>query len=192
MQAIDIHKHFQDIGTWVDWDRTTDTFKAGDPQRDVRRVAVAWKANWDALRQAADGGAEIFISHESICVKAVNGSPEPDAAFAMPSEMPKFRWLEETELVVYRCHDVWDRVSGIGIRDSWQKGLDLGGEIVGDGFPLLVTRIDPMALGELARHIVRRIRDLGQTGVCVAGDPERKVSRIATGTGVSYSAILPL
>ena len=190
MKAADLHKHFRARGSWVNWDDTTDRFTAGDSSRSIRKVAVGWKASWAALRQAVDVGAEVFISHESICVNAVNGSPEPESTFALETEQAKFEWLATSGLVVYRCHDFWDGYpEGTGIRDSWRDGLDLGGNIIADAYPFYVTRIEPLPLGDLARHIVGRIGDLGQTGVCVTGDLEREVSRIATGTGVTTDPV---
>ena len=41
MRAIDLDTHMRQLGTWVDWDKTVDTFKAGDPQTEVRAIAVA-------------------------------------------------------------------------------------------------------------------------------------------------------
>ncbi len=185
MRCRDIHDHFVTLGSWVDWDNTTDTFKAGDPDADVRRVAVAWKASFEALKQARNLGAELLITHESISVNAVNGSKEPDAAFALSSEEPKFRWLKDSGLTVYRCHDVWDRFPGEGIRESWRRGLDLDGRIVADDYPLLVTEIETTTAGELARRVLERIACFGQNGVLLSGNPEKRVSRVGTGTGVT-------
>lgn len=182
--AFDIAQHFRRQGDWVDWARTTDTFKAGDPSRPVRTVAVAWKATWDALRLAVGRGADLFVTHESIAVNAANGSLEPDSFFALPTEKPKFDWLAECGLVVYRCHDFWDRFPGRGIRDSWRDGLQLGGRVVVDQHPLSVTEIAPTTVGRLARHVLAQIAPLGQDGLPVAGDPEKPVRRVATGTGV--------
>ena len=98
MKCTDIADYFKGIGNWVDWNKTTDTFKAGDSSKPVKRVAVAWKASWDALREAVSRGADLFISHESICVKAVNGSTEPEVVFALPSEKPKFDWIEKPSM----------------------------------------------------------------------------------------------
>ena len=78
MKAGRIHEHMREQGTWVDWSCSTDGFKAGDGEREVSKVAVAWKANWPALRQAAEGGADLLVSHESIAVHAVNGADQPD------------------------------------------------------------------------------------------------------------------
>lgn len=189
MNCQDIDDHFKDIGKWVNWDKTTDTFKAGDPSRPVKKVAVAWKASWDALREAVSKGAELFISHESICVNAVNGSPEPEIVFALPSEKPKFEWLDKMGLVVYRCHDFWDRFPSEGIRDSWRAGLKIGDRIVADEYPLYVTEIDPITVRDLAHHVLQQIQPLGQNGVMVSGDLEKKVSRVGTGTGVTNKPV---
>ena len=189
MRCIDIHDHFKSKSSWVDWSNTTDTFKTGDPQRQVNTLAVAWKANWDAMKEAVERGAEMFVSHESICVKAVNGSAEQEKVFALPSEAPKFQWLEETGLTVYRCHDCWDRFPSIGIRHSWQRGLEIGDRIVGDEYPLLVTEIEGRTLGDLARHVLERIEPLGQNGVAVVGDLKTPVTKIATGTGVTTNPV---
>jgi putative NIF3 family GTP cyclohydrolase 1 type 2 len=191
MKCIDIHNHFRSTETakLVNWERTTDTFKAGDPSKPVRKVAVAWKASWDALKEAAAKGADLFVSHESICVNAENGSPEPEVKFALPSEMPKFEWLEKSGLVVYRCHDVWDRFPEIGIRDTWQRELKLGGKIIKDEYPFYVTEVAPITLGDLAKHLLEVLKPLGQNGVVVTGDLNKKVSRIGTGTGQNNNSV---
>jgi putative NIF3 family GTP cyclohydrolase 1 type 2 len=190
MIARDVDAHFRQVGTWVDWDDTsTDVFKAGNPGRSVSKIAVAWKANWPALKEAHARGADLFISHESICVNALNGDQDPEEKSALPAEQAKFEWLRETELAVYRCHDFWDNYPDEGIRWNWQRLLRVGDDIVGDDYPYLVTRIDPMTLEQLAQHILEIIAPLGQNGVPVIGDPQTKVSRIATGTGVSIDPV---
>ena len=191
LTCLDIANHFKgtDTGKTINWDRTTDRFKCGDPTKPVRRVAVAWKASWDAMREAVNKGADMFISHESICVNAQNSSPEPEVVFALPSEKPKFEWLEETGLVVYRCHDVWDRFPGIGIRDTWQKRLKIGDKIFADEYPYYVTEVSPFTVNELAKHVLEQIRPLGQNGIMVSGNLEKRVSRIGTGTGQNADAV---
>lgn len=32
MNCLDVERHFRERGPWVDWEGTTDTFKAGDPR----------------------------------------------------------------------------------------------------------------------------------------------------------------
>ena len=189
MIARDLDAHFRAVGTWVSWEKTTDVFKAGDPDREVKRIAVAWKANWPAMKEAHARGAELFVSHESIAVEALNGDPDPEAKFALPAEQPKFHWLGESGLVGYRCHDFWDNYPEEGIRWNWQRMLQLGADVVGDAYPYLVTQTTPRTLEALARHVLEIVRPLGQNGVNVIGDPRQEVSRIATGTGVSTDAL---
>ncbi len=191
MTCMDIHNHLKSTETakTVNWDRTTDTFKAGDPSKPVKKIAVAWKASWDALKEAERRGADMFISHESICVNAQNGSPEPEVVFALPTEKPKFDWLGKTGLVVYRCHDVWDRFPEIGVRDTWQRELKIGNKIINDAYPFYVTQIDPMTVGELSQHILKLLKPLGQTGVMVTGNLEKKVSKVGTGTGQNNNSV---
>jgi putative NIF3 family GTP cyclohydrolase 1 type 2 len=191
LTCMDIHNYFKstETGKKVNWERTTDTFKCGDPSKPVKKIAVAWKARWDTLREAVDKGADMFISHESICVNAQNGSPEPEVVFALPSEKPKFEWLDKTGLVVYRCHDVWDMFPGIGIRDTWQRELKIGNKIIVDEYPFYVTEIPPVTVSEFARHVLKHVQPLGQNGVMVSGNLDKKVSRIGTGTGQNNNSV---
>jgi len=186
MICSDIHRHFQKVGPFVDWSRQVDGVKVGDPEREVTTVATVWKPTFPALREAHERGAEFVVAHESVFVK---GGVEGETEKALPSEREKLDWLRETGLVVYRCHDLWDRFPDIGITWSWQKGLELGGKIVVDRFPYLVTKIEPLPLSRLAGHIIERIRELGQTSAAVVGDLDQPVSMVATGTGVTPDPI---
>jgi putative NIF3 family GTP cyclohydrolase 1 type 2 len=185
MKCINIHEHFRNYGSWLNWDNTTDGFKTGNPEREVHIIAVAWKPSWEALKEAYNRGAELFIAHESICAKAVNKSRGSEIEFALESEKPKFDWLQKNGMVVYRCHDFWDSFPEHGIRWAWQRGLDLGNKIITDDYPLLVTQIDPIPLADLANHILKKVKLLGQNGILVTGDMGKKISTIATGTGVT-------
>jgi putative NIF3 family GTP cyclohydrolase 1 type 2 len=189
LKGSDIASHLESLGPWIDPETTTDTFKAGDPSKPVRTIAVAWKADRDALKEAFNRGADLFISHESIGVNAQNGSKEPDSVFALPTEKPKFDWLDETGLVVYRCHDVWDRYPALGVRDAWLAGLELGGKIYADKYPIYVSEINSITVRELARHILGKIKPLGQNGIIVSGDLGKKVRRVGTATGMSHNPV---
>lgn len=182
MKCIDVHNHLVESAPFVDWNKTTDSFKIGDPERELHTLATVWKPTFDALREAHSKGAELVVAHESLFVKGWIGGEEE---LALPSELEKLQWLREVGLAVYRCHDVWDRFPEIGIREGWQKQLRFGGRIIADQFPLLVTEIEPRTVESLARHVLEVIRPLGQTAIQICGDPGAIVSRVATGTGVT-------
>ena len=64
MKAIEIHEHFRELGTWVNWEETNDEFLHGDPGIEVKAMACVWIPTKPALRDAAARGANLVISHE--------------------------------------------------------------------------------------------------------------------------------
>ncbi len=186
MECRGVHEHFRSIGTWVNWEATTDTFTFGCAEEKVEKIAVAWKPTLPALRKARACGVSLFVSHESIAVKAVNGSMKQDAKFMLESEREVFDFLESSSLVVYRCHDFLDAVPEWGVMHAWQAGLQLGGRVIAEVYPNMITEVQPTTVRELALHVVARTADLGQRGVLVSGRLEKTVSRIATGTGCGH------
>jgi len=190
VKCSEVHDHFRGIEIGVDWRHTTDGFKAGEPDTEVEALAVAWKPSQEALRTAHGLGARLFIAHESLCVQSPNDDPRGEKASALPSEQPMFEWLEQTGMVVYRCHDVWDRYPRDGVRWAWQNGLSLEGEIIADEYPVLVTEIAPTTVGRLAQLILDRAIPLGQNGVLVNGDLNRPICRVGTGTGAATNPLL--
>ena len=76
-----------------------------------------------------------------------------------------------------------------GIRWNWQRVLGIGTDIVGDEYPYLVTQMEPTTLGALTQQVLAVIEPLGQNGVLVIGDLQKKVNRVATGTGVSVDPL---
>lgn len=179
MKAVEIHEHFKSVGTWVDWEHSCDAFKAGDPETEVRRVAVAWQATLPALRDAVAGGADLFITHEPTFYVHMDDDPRVfEHAFARE----KKRFIEQSGLVIYRCHDVWDRMPEIGILDSWARQLGFDGPPAASAtfhaaYPFRGT------LGDLAQRVRQCTEPLGQQRVWILGEPDVPVSRVALGTG---------
>jgi len=179
MKAQDIYDHMRKIGTWVNWQATTDHFQIGDPQTEVKAVAVAWQARLDAIKKAAGMGCNMFITHEQF------EYPEPQVARKdekQPYEVEKRRFCEEHGIVVMRCHDVWDRVPEVGIVDSWAAQLGLKGGSAGNA----TEAVHPAPAGTLrglAKHVLTKTKPLGQDGVEMLGEPEAKITRVAIGCG---------
>ncbi|HEX2186256.1 MAG TPA: Nif3-like dinuclear metal center hexameric protein [Chloroflexota bacterium] len=187
MRAIDLDRHMRTVGTWVDWDDTVDTFKCGDPQAEVRGVAVAWQSQWPALREAHAAGCNLFVTHEPTFY--VHRDDDP-GAFGDEQLRAKRAWLAEVGMVVYRCHDVWDVMPEWGVRDSWARGLGLQGPPLAEDARRYygLYRLEPQPLRELARRLATRVLDVGQDHVQLvdpAGDGARTVARLAIGTGAA-------
>ena len=180
MRAIDIYDRLRamDHG-WVDWNNTVDTFKAGDPQAEVTGVAVGWMGYTWALQRAVELGCNVFVTHEPTYY---NHWDTDEAVFEWAPVAEKRRWIEDSGIVVMRCHDVWDQVKDIGIPDSWARMLALGEPVAGDGY-YRVYDVSGHTGRSLARQIATHTQRLGQPGVQLVGPPDKAVTRVAIGTG---------
>ena len=179
MKACLIHEHLMSLGDWVDRERSCDGFKAGNPETDVRIVAVCWQATLPALREAAARGAGLFVTHEPTFYVHMDDDLR---VFELPFALAKKRFIEETGILIYRCHDVWDRMPEIGILDSWarQLGFDLppaAADAFHAAYPFRGT------VRDLAERVRERTAPLGQSRVWVLGEMDALVTRVAIGTG---------
>ena len=178
--ARDIAGHLRSLGPWVDWDHTTDTFKAGDPGREVRTVVVSWMSTLEALRRADTMGCDLFITHEPTFYSHMDDDPSFDTD---KSTIEKRKLLARTGMVVYRCHDVWDRVPDIGVLDSWAEALGLKGKPAARKEFYAVYEVPAATVGSFAQGLARRLQRFGQETVQVTGDLRDMVRKVAIGTG---------
>lgn len=44
MEAKQVMEHFREVGTWVNWEETCDQFLHGNPNVEVKGIAMAWIA----------------------------------------------------------------------------------------------------------------------------------------------------
>ncbi|MBN2023630.1 MAG: Nif3-like dinuclear metal center hexameric protein [Pirellulales bacterium] len=186
-KADDVRRHLVGLGAgWINAKGTVDTIKAGDPETVVEGIAVCWMGYASAMREAHRLGCNLLVVHEPIYY---NHRDDPIPNYSAVQEKKKF--LEESGLVVVRCHDVWDRVAKIGIRDAWAEFLGLGEEIDRDnsedatnGAPFCgVYEIEPVAAAEFARRVAGKVAALGQRAVELVGPADKVVRRVAVGTG---------
>ena len=179
--ANDIHKHLLSHATWVDREKTVDSFRSGDPGRDVHTVAVGWMSTIYDLRQAVRLGCDLFITHEPTFWE--HWAPESKYRHDLGG-IEKTRLLEESGLVVLRCHDAWDAWPEIGIRDGWARGLGLTNQIgVSHDKWSAFFEVPRTTLRKFARHVAAKVKPIGQDSVQVLGDPDMTVSKIAVGVG---------
>ena len=182
--ARDVDVHMREIGPYVDWSSTCDTFKAGDPETIVKGIAVSWMSTLANLGEAHARGCNLFVTHEPTFYSHMDDDPAFDGD-ACTREKRAF--LEETGMAVYRCHDVWDRFPDEGILDSWAAHLGLTAEPVASETFMRVVPIAPTTAGDLARRVAERIREFSQEAVQLVGDPQQQVSKVGIGTGAIAS-----
>lgn len=81
---------------------TVDTLKAGDPERELHKVATCFIATPEVLRAAHAWGAELLITHEPTYYDhRDHGGDIPDD----PVMQRKKQLVEQTGLTIYRFHD---------------------------------------------------------------------------------------
>jgi len=186
MKAIDVHKHFVGIAPWNNWDDTTDGIKAGDPEREIKSMAVCWKSTFPQLRKARELGCDFFLSHEATFLKGDRGLETP---VAIPQEAEKLKFLEETGMAVYRCHDVWDLMPYHGVKDSWARRLGFGGAALNSSKYYSVFQVPPSTVEAQAKRILELTRPLGQRALKIVGDPGKTITKLALGTGASTDVL---
>jgi putative NIF3 family GTP cyclohydrolase 1 type 2 len=187
MKAIAVHEFFRSVGTWMDWSQTVDGFRFGDPETEVTGIAVAWKPYWSGLKRAKGLGCNLFIGHESIFREGPM-QPGDESASAQPAEQPKLAWLRESGLVCYRCHDLWDMMPGLGVMDSWARGLGFDGEPLAIDDFCRIQDVSGHTFGSLCAQVAERVKPLGQQAVLAVGDDYRPVTRLALSGGGSALA----
>jgi putative NIF3 family GTP cyclohydrolase 1 type 2 len=179
MKAVELHEHMRAIGTWVDWDHTCDGFKFGTPDTEVRGIAVGWQSTLPALKQAHALGCNLFVTHEPTFYTHMDDSTD---VFQYEHARQKRNFLEETGMVIYRCHDVWDVMPEIGILDSWSRGLGFAGEPIATKKYYSVYPFEG-TVEDLARQVRDKVSSIGQTAVQVIGELNQLVHRVGVGTG---------
>lgn len=178
MTAQEVLSHFQQVGQWVNWERTCDQILHGDPNAEVKRIAVAWIASNECLRKAADKGHSLFITHEPIFYHGYRGTSSRETLVA-----EKRNLLDELGMTVLRCHDTWDRMPEVGIPDAWASFLGFETEERPVESYYKISLLGDITVEETARRIAEKVRLLGQETVLIFGDRAKRVNRMAVGTG---------
>lgn len=173
---------------------TVDTVKSGDTSRPVRGVITTFMATVPVIRQAADLGANLIITHEPTFF-----SHDDDISFLRndPVYQAKRRLIEETGVVVFRLHDyphglaranLPDFLRGDVGDDPFSLGLveAMGWQAYADpNYPIFCT-IPPVTLAELIREFKKRLH---LDTVRVAGNPAQMCRRVLLwfgGSGILF------
>lgn len=180
VRARDVRDHLIGLnGGWLNVEKTVDTFKCGDPETLVRGIAVGWMPYTWAVKRALGQGCNLFVTHEPIFYDHLDQNPD---VFRFDGARAKRTLVEQSGLVVYRCHDVWDQYPGTGIVDAWAETLGFSKPIAGTGYFRVFDGGGRTAL-DVARQVARHTKRYGQAHVHVVGPAERRVRRVALGCG---------
>ena len=189
IKAGDIHQHLRNLGkSWINPETTVDTFKSGNPDMVVKGIAVGWMSYFKDLKKAVDLGCNLFITHEPTFY---DHRDNDESLFEFEIIKEKKEFIETHELSIIRCHDVWDLVPDIGVRDAWATFLGFTNEVqvskdmVYPRFQKYCAAytIPNVKAGILAQNIARKLLTFGEDAVLFVGPKEKIVNRVAIGTG---------
>ncbi|UCF35744.1 MAG: Nif3-like dinuclear metal center hexameric protein [Acidobacteriota bacterium] len=185
LRNTDVYEYLKSLdGGWVDWEKTVDTFKSGDPEGIVKGIAVGWMSYTESLRRAEKLGCNLFVTHEPTYYDHWDND---ESFFRFKSAREKKQYIEESGVTILRCHDMWDQYPKIGIPEAWGKLLELGEPIDGAGWYYVYDGAGATA-ANIATGMAARLAPFGQPGVQLIGPPDIPVKRLVLGCG----AITPM
>ncbi|MBN1674000.1 MAG: Nif3-like dinuclear metal center hexameric protein [Kiritimatiellae bacterium] len=178
MKAKELREHCKRVATWVNWEKTCDQFMHGDPEAEVKGIAVTWLATNPVLKQAARQGLNVVVAHEGAFYPQFKGTESEER-----HHRQKRKLIDELGVTLMRCHDTWDRMPGIGIPDAWADFLGFDSEPRDTQSFYKICKVNGRTVEEVARRILEKTKPLGQRMVRIMGDTHKTISRLAIGTG---------
>jgi putative NIF3 family GTP cyclohydrolase 1 type 2 len=177
-----------------DWPETgIDGFKAGNPETEVRGIAVTAMATMDVLRQAVKSGLNLIVTHEPTFFGIRDGAPPQNAAGRGPGPTgpdpvltAKKDFIEKNNLVIFRLHDHWqareenDLTAGLADSLGW-AGHRVPGQVA-------MYDIPATTLGTTVALIRKKLNLRG--GLRVVGDPKARVRRVMLHPGLMTVATM--
>ena len=169
----------------VPWNERSyrDTFKAGDPDTEVKGIATTFMATLDLLQRAHTAGMNMVVTHEptfwSDADTVTNLGADPIYKF-------KVDFCNRSHMVVWRFHDHWHARKPDMEFGGLARALGWEGREIAPGQHHY--QLPPTTLAALAADIQRRLH---VRTMRVVGDPHATVSTVAMGVGYNIPRIAP-
>ena len=152
--------------------KTCDTLKAGDPNRELKKVAVTMFATVDTVKKAKEWGADMLIVHEPTYYDHFEEIEN------LPVVVQKRKLIEESGITIYRYHDYMHHRETDQIPEGEVYYLGLNGRTEKTQYSAsyMFTSNEPITALELAD---RMQKDLNIKRVRIAGTRDKKSTKIA-------------
>ena len=164
-----------------DWsEETVDTFKSGNPWDQVTGIACTFMATVDVLKEAAEKGYNLIITHEPTYYNHLDSKDrlENDPVYATKQE-----FIDANKLIVFRFHDHWHRTNPDGIyvgmtrKMVWDSYLVEGENNI---FSFPGIRLD---------LITNHLKEVfPEANLRIIGDPSLQINRAAFSAGAPGSS----
>ena len=184
--AVDVFEELWPTHLAEEWDVVG--LVSGSPSQEIKKVLITVDVTSEVVEYAKEVGADLIFAHHPMLLRGVTSIAEDTAKGHVLAE------LVRSNIAVYSAHTNADSVES-GTSAVIAKALGLKGNKPlqpltnsQQGIGQIGNLVSPITLGELANRL-NEILPPTATGVRVAGDFDREVTRIAlcAGAGDSYS-----
>lgn len=172
---------------------SVDKVIVGDPETVITKIGTAWLPYWATLKEARDQGVNTLVVHEPTFYSHrdleeskwdFHAAPSPAKEIYLQQLADKKKWIEENGMVIIRCHDVLDKISGFGIPFAFGRALGFkDSDLLRSKTYYNVYGIETRPAIEVARQIATALKSVGQPGVAFYGDENYPVKSVGLGTG---------
>ncbi len=154
---------------------TVDVFKTGDPETELKGIAVCMFADVPTLRKAVETGCNFIITHEPVFYNHLDDTEEikDDPVFR-----EKMEYIQKHELVIFRFHDHIHMTEPDGIYAGMIDQLDLKSFALGES--LVQYKLPEQSVKDYATELKQK---LGLKTVRIIGNPEMKFTNMALMVG---------
>ncbi len=169
---------------WIDLEDTVDRVTHGSGQREIQKAGVAWMPTMRVIQRAADAGCQLLVVHEPI----IWNHRDLDSKSVDPTRSAmKRKFLDDHNITVVRCHDLWDRYPERGVCDYWPKLLGFNSytkKPYSDGTQFALCELPKgTTLQAVGQQIAQKTARYGQQFIPMVGDPNMPVEKLMLNVG---------
>ena len=156
-----------------------DRITYGDPYREIEGVTVCWMPYVETILRAKELVANVLVAHEPTFYDHwdLEGSFHDTSAIEK-----KKRILDESEITIIRCHDVWDVFPDRGILSAWGELLGLN-DVKKMVNPFAIYNVKKQSAFDYALGVLEKVSTLDQECISFCGDPNRIINTVGIGVG---------
>lgn len=175
MNSREIMEMLFEMDTTANYTHSADTFKSGDPEKQVKKVGVAMFPSYKLIKEAAEWGADLLVVHEPVYY---NHYDVTDKLLDNPVYIAKNKLITESGMAICRLHDHMHHAHLDVIALGEMEALGLAYRHTANPY-YAVNRFElenEITAGELLERIKTV---LGVKFARLVGDPENKVKNIS-------------
>ena len=141
-------------------DNTQDVIKAGDKNKEIKKIAVTMFATAKIIKQAHEWGADLLITHEPLYFNHCDEHSNEEV------ETQKRALLKSTGITVYRYHDYSHNLLPDVICKGVLDKVNFNGNISYDGFDLARITLNQPTTGKKVAKLLKEKLNLKNVRVC--------------------------